>query len=219
VIDRSADLSLAVREIVWARFRNGGRSCLATKRVYVDRARATEFIDQAHRHIAELEFGDPLRPETDVGPLATLAAVRRLEDQVARSMKAGARLMLGGMRFRPCGLPGYFFQPTILAEAPRESRVMREEVLGPVLVVNAVSDLEEGLREAVSAWPDARVALVSSDRGVASDAAALLGRPLAWVNRAPTECEIFLPEAGVLAAESPRFFYRDRDADLAGVAG
>jgi acyl-CoA reductase-like NAD-dependent aldehyde dehydrogenase len=163
VVAADADLSCVIPLIVAARFRNGGRSCAALRRLYVEQGRFDDFIMTVHGHIAELEFGDSMDPDTDVGPLVSHQAARRVEDQVGRLLRAGTGLVLGGMRFRPCGLPGYFFQPTILTRGRAQPGALREEILGPVLLVSPVPSVSEGVRQAIEEGPASRVTLFASE--------------------------------------------------------
>ena len=141
-----ADFDLAVPGVAWARLRNGGQNAELRQRIYVERPIAAAFADRIHEYVAFLEVGDPLKSDTDLGPLISHAAARRVEGQVAHAVKEGARLKLGGRMFRPWGLPGHFFQPTILTGVRRDSVAARESIAGPVLSIIPVADAAEALR-------------------------------------------------------------------------
>jgi succinate-semialdehyde dehydrogenase/glutarate-semialdehyde dehydrogenase len=85
--------------------------------------------------------------------LISLDAAHRVEDQVGRSLRDGAKLILGGRRFRPSGLPGHFFQPTILTDVRAGNVPTREEILGPVITITPVADAAEAIRGASGAGP------------------------------------------------------------------
>jgi len=146
IVLADAPLDLAVPGVAWARLRHSGQDCTSSKRIYVEESLAAEFADRIHEYIAYLEVGDPMRLETDLGPLISLEAARRVEEQVAHAAKEGARLKLGGRCFRPWGLPGHFFQPTILTDARHGSVSSREQILGPVLLITPAADAEQALR-------------------------------------------------------------------------
>ncbi len=184
-------LDTVVPALVWARLRNVGRSCLAPKRMYLERSIADEFVLQAHLCLADIEFGDPLLSSTDVGPLASLEAIRRVEDQVAYSMKAGARLVVGGMRFRPAGLPGFFFQPTILTGASDTMRVMREEVLGPVLTIQVVDDIATAMTSQLAAGLGRRIGVFTQDVARVADLSARVPACSVWVNQPLTDADVY----------------------------
>ena len=99
-----------------------------------------------HEYIAYLEIGDPLKVDTDLGPLISHEAARQVEEQVAHALKAGARLKLGGRCFRPWGLPGHFFQPTILTDVSRDNLAVHDDIFGPVLSITSIADVHEALR-------------------------------------------------------------------------
>ena len=116
IVCRDANLDLAVPGIAWSRLRNAGQTCCSGKHIYVERTIAAEFVERMHQCIGFFDVDDPANPRTDIGPLISLEAAHRVEDQVGRALREGAKLILGGRRFRPSGLPGHFFQPTILTE-------------------------------------------------------------------------------------------------------
>jgi acyl-CoA reductase-like NAD-dependent aldehyde dehydrogenase len=146
IILKDADLDVAVPGVAWERLRLAGQDCITRTRIYVESDLAAEFADRIHEYIAFLEVGDPIKPDTDLGPLISHEAARRVEEQVAHAVKEGARLKLGGRCFRPWGLPGHFFQPTILTDVRHGSVAAREEIFGPVLSITSVADVEEAMR-------------------------------------------------------------------------
>jgi succinate-semialdehyde dehydrogenase/glutarate-semialdehyde dehydrogenase len=89
-----------------------------------------------------LRVGDPMQPETEVGPLVNAAAVETLEDQVARSVRAGARILTGGHRLQ---MRGHFFPPTVLGDVPGDSPAAQEELFGPVAAVFRVPSLDAAI--------------------------------------------------------------------------
>jgi succinate-semialdehyde dehydrogenase/glutarate-semialdehyde dehydrogenase len=139
----SADLGAAVKTGVFARCLNNGQSCIAAKRFIVHRDVYGEFERRYLEAMAKLRVGDPLLPDTDVGPLATEQGLRDVERQVDESVRAGARLLLGGKR--PPG-KGWFYPPTALAGIPEKAPAFREEVFGPVALLFEVGSAEEAVR-------------------------------------------------------------------------
>jgi succinate-semialdehyde dehydrogenase/glutarate-semialdehyde dehydrogenase len=138
----SAPLAEAVEQAVKARVLNNGQSCIAAKRfiVHADIYEKFEvFFVEAFRR---LRVGDPLLLGTDIGPLAQARAVETLEEQVRAAVKAGARVLIGGKR-QPG--PGFFFEPTVLADIPREAAIAREEFFGPVAMLFRARDLDEAI--------------------------------------------------------------------------
>jgi acyl-CoA reductase-like NAD-dependent aldehyde dehydrogenase len=146
IVCRDADLEITVPAIAWARLCNAGQVCTSGKHIYVERPMAQEFVERMHQCVGFLDVDDPLKRSTDLGPLISLEAAHRVEDQVGRALREGAKLILGGRRFQPSGLPGHFFQPTILAGVHPGSVPTREEILGPVITITPVADVAEAMR-------------------------------------------------------------------------
>ena len=138
----SADLDLAVEAAVLSRCANSGQSCIAAKRFIV----AEDIYDVFERRfVAAMEsvrVGDPMKEETEIGPLATAAAVDTLEEQVKAATRAGARILAGGERMLG---QGNYFEPTVLSGVPRTASVYREELVGPVAMLFRAHDLDEAI--------------------------------------------------------------------------
>jgi succinate-semialdehyde dehydrogenase/glutarate-semialdehyde dehydrogenase len=141
----SADLGKAVEIGVKARIVNNGQSCIAAKRFIVHEAIADEYETKFTSAMAALKVGDPFDPSTDVGPLAMPQLVDDLEEQVQRSVAAGARLLTGGRRLAG---PGYFYAPTVLADIPHDAPAACEETFGPVASLFRVRDIDEAIATA-----------------------------------------------------------------------
>ena len=148
IVCEDADLDITVPAVAWGRLMNGGQACASAKHIYVARSIEAEFVERMHPCVGFLDVDDPIKASTDLGPLISLEAAHRVEDQVGRTLRDGATLILGGRRFRPSGLPGHFFQPTILTNVRPGSVPSREEILGPVITVTPVSGLAQALRMA-----------------------------------------------------------------------
>jgi len=143
VVMPSAPLETTVAQAVKARVQNNGQSCIAAKRFIVHADIYDEFEKLFVSTFRKLRIGDPMLPETDIGPLAQEPAVETLEKQVLAGIKAGAKVLTGGKR-KPG--PGFFFEPTVLAAIPPESPFSREELFGPVAMLFRANDLDEALK-------------------------------------------------------------------------
>ena len=116
IVLADADVERAAAQAALARTINNGQSCIAAKRFIVEEAVAASFEAALVERMGELRVGEPLERHTQVGPLARLDLLVDLEDQVARTVAAGATLRLGGRRL---GRPGFFFPPTVLTGSSR----------------------------------------------------------------------------------------------------
>jgi succinate-semialdehyde dehydrogenase/glutarate-semialdehyde dehydrogenase len=143
VVMPSADVDRAIRTAVEARTLNNGQSCIAAKRFIVDRQIAEEFEARFVNAMEALRVGDPMDEATDVGPLATRGILEGLDQQVAKSVEMGARLLTGGGgALAHCG---NYYPPTVLADVPRESPAYREELFGPVAVLFRAEGIERAI--------------------------------------------------------------------------
>ena len=137
-----AELDSAAAACVTARLGNGGQSCIAAKRLVVVRSIQKEFEEKLVGLMAARVMGDPLREETDLGPLARHDLRDELHEQVNRSLAAGARCLLGGMV--PSG-PGAFYPPTVLTDVHPGMPAFDEELFGPVAAIVPVRDETEAI--------------------------------------------------------------------------
>ena len=137
VVLADADLDAAASTGVWARNQNGGQSCIAAKRFVVVEAVYDAFLDRFVDAVESLAVGDPMDPETDVGPQARQDLLEDLHEQVQASVDAGATLVTGG---EPLDSEGAYYPPTVLTDVPEGCPVDTEEVFGPVAAVYRVED-------------------------------------------------------------------------------
>lgn len=141
----SADLDAAVATAVRARINNNGQSCVCAKRFIVAEPIAEAFEERFVAAMTALRVGDPFDPKTEVGPLATPQIRETLARQVRDSVAGGARLLTGG---EVVDGPGFFYQPTVLADVPAEASTYYEEFFGPVALLSCVSDLDAAIAAA-----------------------------------------------------------------------
>jgi succinate-semialdehyde dehydrogenase/glutarate-semialdehyde dehydrogenase/succinyl-CoA reductase len=138
-----ADVEAASSGAVAGRFINNGQSCIATKRIFVVKKVLDEFLEKFVRKTKSLRVGDPLSPETDIGPMVREEALKTLDGQIKDAVRGGANLELGGERLRR---KGSFYAPTILTNIMPKMRIMKEETFGPAAPVMAVKDENEATR-------------------------------------------------------------------------
>jgi succinate-semialdehyde dehydrogenase/glutarate-semialdehyde dehydrogenase len=143
IVMPSADLEAAVATAVEARVINNGQSCIAAKRFIVAEPIAAEFERKFVERMKNLRIGDPFDEKTELGPLATPDAVKSLDADVQKTVKAGAKVLTGG---HPLKLPGNYYAPTVLTNIPKESPAYREEFFGPVASLFRVKDIDEAIR-------------------------------------------------------------------------
>lgn len=143
VVLSDADLELAASIGVGARFQNAGQSCIAAKRFVLLEPIADEFLRLFKQKAESLKLGDPMREDTQIGPLAREDLRAQLHEQVRDAVRLGARLLLGG---EPVPGAGYFYPATILDGIRPGMRAYEEELFGPVATVLRARDEAEALR-------------------------------------------------------------------------
>lgn len=133
------DLDAVVEAAVEARLDNSGQSCNAPKRFIVIESLYDEFVEKFTEHMHGQVLGDGFAEDTTVGPLSSLAAAERLEDQVNRAVAQGATLVTGGTR------DGAFFKPTVLTGVTQDNDIYREELFGPASTIYKVASEDEAV--------------------------------------------------------------------------
>ena len=134
------DLDSTVESAVAARLDNAGQSCNAAKRFVVIDELYEPFVEKFAAAMSATHSGDPTSEDTAMGPLSSTTAADRLQDQLDRAIKGGAKVVTGGER------DGNFFTPTVLTDVTPSNDAYREELFGPVAVVYRVGSEEEAVK-------------------------------------------------------------------------
>ena len=145
IVMPSADFERALSTAVESRIINSGQSCIAAKRFLISDKIYDEFLGQFVDRMRALKIGDPVDDATELGPLATEHILQGVHDQVQKSIAAGAKLLTGGNRIHG---RGFFYEPTVLVEVPKDSPAYREEVFGPVASIFRVRDAADAIEVA-----------------------------------------------------------------------
>jgi aldehyde dehydrogenase (NAD+) len=142
--DPGLDLGAFAEQLFAATLLNNGQTCFASTRILAPRRRYDEVVDFFTAMAQSLNIGDPLDPNTQIGPLVSAAQRGRVERYIQQGLADGGRITTGGRR--PPHLPdGYFIEPTIFAGLDNRSAVAREEIFGPVLTVIAYDDEDDAI--------------------------------------------------------------------------
>ncbi|TDE15855.1 aldehyde dehydrogenase family protein [Jiangella asiatica] len=146
VVLDDADLDLAVAQLVRARYLNAGQACVAANRVYVVESVAADFVAALTEAVRGLRVGDPLESTSDLGPMIDLAAVERIEAQLAAAVGDGGSLVTGGDRLRSNDVSAYVSPAIVSADGDRQPGVFAEELFGPLLAVVRCRDADEAVQ-------------------------------------------------------------------------
>ncbi len=140
IVDASADLDWAVRRTLLGAFGYAGQVCISVQRIFVHETIRAAFLERLIAGAATLKVGDPLDPQTDVGPMVDEDVVARTAAWVAEAVASGARVLAGGTAH------GAFFMPTVIVDAPRDAKVCTEEAFAPLVVVESFAEFDEAIR-------------------------------------------------------------------------
>lgn len=138
-----ADMDTAVKWGVWGRMNNTGQCCVAAKRFILDERIADTFLSRFQAELKKLVAGDPMQPETTLGPLCTRAALELVEKQIALALANGAKLAMGGKRM---DRSGYFLEPTVLTGIEPANPAYYQEFFAPVALIFRVKGEAEAVK-------------------------------------------------------------------------
>ena len=148
IVSNHCDLALAVKGAVRRSFRNMGQICIAINRIYVHEDVYETFLSEFKNETVKLTIADGLeKPDSDLGPMASRQGLEKTKYHVEDALSKGARLICGGKR--PPGAEyqkGYFFEPTIVADATHQMLIMTEETFGPAVGVMPYVSLDEAIQ-------------------------------------------------------------------------
>ncbi|MGI0089022.1 MAG: NAD-dependent succinate-semialdehyde dehydrogenase [Nitrosopumilaceae archaeon] len=145
IVCDDADVEKASSGAVKGRFINCGQSCIASKRFFITKNIAKEFIEKFVQKTGDLRVGDPSLENTDIGPLVNISGLNKIEELVNDAVKNGAEVLTGGKRIKN---KGYFYSPTILTKISSKMRVADEETFGPVAPITVVDNEMEAIKTA-----------------------------------------------------------------------
>jgi len=148
LVFEDADLDAAVQGAMLAKMRNVGEACTAANRFHVHASLAPEFAARLAERMGALKVGRGTEPGVDVGPLIDEAQRGKVKELVEDAVARGASVLVGGAPLSGPAYPGYFFEPTVLADVPGDARVLREEIFGPVAPVATFATEEQALEAA-----------------------------------------------------------------------
>ena len=139
VVFKDANLEETLKTAVQARFQNTGQSCIAGKRLILHQEIAEEFTEKYVKAVRELKSGDPMAEDTFIGVMARPDLAEELEEQLQASVKAGAKILIGGKRNNA------YFEPTVVSGVTPEMSLFKEETFGPVIGITTFKTDEEAV--------------------------------------------------------------------------
>lgn len=200
IVDADGDWETAADKARIHAFSHAGQSCISIQRILVHREIAEPFTERLLAGIATLKVGDPLDPNTDVGPLITPGDRDRVKDWIEEAVAAGAELLCGGDLVDS----GRCLAPTVLGSPPKDQKVWREEIFGPVATLDEFSDFDQALQMANDSKFGLQAGVFTRDLAKALEAAQTLEFGAVLVNEVPTFRADQQPYGGVKESGNTR---------------
>lgn len=201
IVLADADLQLAVDHVARGAFLSAGQKCTATSRVIVEAPVVQEFTERLAAVARQWPAGDALEPSTTVGPVASAAQLESIERYLALAGDDGGTLVAGGARTRGAD-DGFFIDPTVIVGLDSTSRVVQEEVFGPVAAVLPAENFDDAVREANSTKFGLTAALFTNDLTAALEFAERAEAGVVKINQESAGLEFHVPFGGTKESSS-----------------
>jgi acyl-CoA reductase-like NAD-dependent aldehyde dehydrogenase len=186
IVCADADVDAAVKAVIIGRYWNAGQACLGCKRVFVHDSVYDDFVSQLVERVGRYEPGDgttkPDKPKLRMGPIHTRAGRDELVEQIEDGVSSGGELLIGGGTGADGG-KGFFLEPAVVASPGDDSRLMTEEVFGPVLPVFRFTDFDDAIRRANETPYGLGSSLWAHDARLIHRAAQEIESGMTWVNQ------------------------------------
>jgi acyl-CoA reductase-like NAD-dependent aldehyde dehydrogenase len=197
IVAADADVETAATKLAGNAFSFAGQSCISVQRIYVDRTVHDAFVASFVPKVEALVVGDPADDATDVGPVIDTGARSRILEWIDEAKAAGATVLAGGAE-------GELIRPTVLGDVPDDAQVSCEEVFGPVVVINAIDSVEEGIERANGTKYGLQAGIFTASIDSALRAADELEFGGVTVNEAPTFRSDQMPYGGIKESGNTR---------------
>jgi acyl-CoA reductase-like NAD-dependent aldehyde dehydrogenase len=193
IVHADGDWETAADKAKLHAFSHAGQSCISIQRILVHEDVADDFTERLVANTGQLRVGDPLDPETDVGPLISPGDRDRVKDWVDEAVAEGAELLSGGELVDE----GRCLAPTLLGSPSREAKVWCEEIFGPVATIDRYTDFAEALQMANDSKFGLQAGVFTRDLGRGLEAAGTLEFGGVLINEVPTFRADQMPYGGV----------------------
>lgn len=184
IVFSDTDLEQALPILIRSAFQNQGEICLCNSRLFVEKKIFNEFVERFVEKTKALTLGDPLSPKTDLGPLISEMHREKVSSFVTEAKTSGAEILTGGKN-ESLSSPfekGYFYPPTVITHASPHSKIMQEEVFGPVVTLSSFEKEEEAIMLANGTVYGLSASLFTRDLSRAHRIAQKLQAGTIWIN-------------------------------------
>jgi len=185
IVMDDADISRAVEGALKGRFYNAGQTCTAVKRLYIHEKIAHSFIQKLKERVDALNVGNGLGSKTDIGPMNSAEQRKRISQMVEETRENNeGTILAGGSALKGSAYEtGFFYRPTLVTGVSPGSRLVTEEIFGPVLPVMVVPDLDAAIREANTTRYGLGASVWTKDLGTTKRVFDEVKAGIIWVNR------------------------------------
>lgn len=211
VLHKDGDLKKAVQKTVAGGYAIAGQVCISVQRVFVHEELFDEFLSELEKAVSALRVGDPMKEDTDVGPMISVSEVERVQEWISEALEGGAKLVAGGVS---CGdKVSSILLPTIVSLVPKDAKLFREEAFAPVVVVNPYREVEEAINLVNDSEYGLQVGVFTKDIDVAWEFIRKVKAGGVLINEGPNFRADHMPYGGVknsgIGREGPRFAIED----------
>jgi succinate-semialdehyde dehydrogenase/glutarate-semialdehyde dehydrogenase len=196
IVFESADLKKSSKTAIMARFQNNGQSCIAAKRFFIQDTVYDQFLELFKDEVLKIRTGDPMDPDTLLGPIAREDLLIELEEQLKLIQKSGGKIITGGKRISPDSL---ILEPAIIIDLPKDSSVLKQELFGPVVPVFKFQSEDEAIQLSNDTPYGLAASVWTTDTGQARRVASRLQTGMVTIN-GMVKSEPALPFGGVKAS-------------------
>ncbi len=207
VIFKDAPLKLVAKKIRKGGYTLAGQVCISVQRVYVEEEVADEFLRELSLEVGQIKYGDPMREETEMGPMIDEFALKKAETFVEDAKRHKGILILGGSR------QGTIFLPTIIFDVDEEAMVIKEEAFAPIVVVNRFKTLKEAIDKVNNTKYGLQAGVFTRDVNLALRCARDIDAGGVLINEIPTFRVDNMPYGGTkksgIGREGPDFAIRE----------
>ena len=188
IICDDVDIEIAARGTTWGGLLNAGQVCTSLERVFVMETVADNFIEAVVEEAKKVRLGDPMNGKTDMGPMSSFEALKKVDDKVNRAKAEGARLLTGGSKPENFD-KGYFYRPTVFDKIESHMEMMNIETFGPVIPIQKVKNLSEAINLANDSEYGLGCNIYTNDMEKALTAAEDIKAGSFWINDPLTDNE------------------------------
>ncbi len=213
ILHEDGDLNKAVEKTVQGGYAIAGQVCISVQRVLVHEKLFDEFVKKLKERVSKLKVGDPMKEDTDLGPMIAPSEIERIHEWISEAVQKGARIETGGLT---CAEDTTVFSPTIISLVPEDTKLFKEEAFAPVVVVNPYKDIEEAIKAVNHSDYGLQIGVFTKDINLAWKCIKEIEAGGVLINEGPTFRADHMPYGGVkysgIGREGPKFAIEDYTA-------